>query len=233
MTVRVAESPPDEEHPYGHAKFETLMVFVLGTLMGVLALEILLGVVRRHGETAITSSPAAIAILVGTLVLQAGVAVWQARRALALRSELLRADAQHTFVDSLTTVVALAGWQLGARGLDWLDSVLAIGLAVLVFTLAYQLFKRAIPILVDGAAVHPDELRAAAEAVSGVRGVGRARSRWDGQRRVADVVVHVDRGLDTSASHAIADAVERRLAEDLEIADALVHVEPAGDGLTA
>lgn len=227
LTVRVAESPPDDEHPYGHSKFETLAVFVLGSLMAVLALEILQGVFRRGDEPEIATSPVALAVVGGTLFLQFIVAAWQAGRARALDSELLRADAAHTFVDSLTTLVAIAGWQLGARGYAWLDSALAIGVAALVIALAYGLFRRAIPILVDGAAVHPDELRAAAGAVPGVVTVGRARSRWDGQRRVADVTVRVDPKLDTVAAHEIADAVERRLAELFEIEDAVVHVEPA------
>ncbi len=226
ITIRIAESPPDDDHPYGHAKFETLAVFVLGTLMGVLGLEIFLGVFRRSSEAVITTSPVALAVIGGTLLLQLSVAAWQARRARQLKSELLRADAAHTLVDSLTTLVALAGWQLGARGLGWLDGALAIVVAILVIALAYQLFKRAIPILVDGAAVHPDELRAAVGAVPGVLRVDRARSRWYGQQRAADVTICVDPALDATEAHEIADAVEHRLAEQLEISDAVVHVEP-------
>ena len=61
FAMRVADEPPDDDHPYGHAKFETLAIFVLGTLMSVLAVEILLSVVRRGDVGDIATSPAAMA----------------------------------------------------------------------------------------------------------------------------------------------------------------------------
>lgn len=226
FAMRVAEAPPDADHPYGHAKFETLSIFVLGTLMSVLAVEVLLGVVRRGEPGEIGSSALALGTVLITLGVQTALALWQWRQATRFDSEILRADAMHTFSDTATTAVTILGWQLAAHGFAWLDSALALVVAGLVLVMAYRLFRRAVPILVDGAAVHPDELRAAVLDVPGVREVGRARSRWDGTRRVADVTVRVDPRLDAVAAHAVADAVERRLERHFEIADAVVHVEP-------
>ncbi|MEZ6015152.1 MAG: cation diffusion facilitator family transporter [Planctomycetota bacterium] len=226
FAMGVAEQPPDEDHPYGHAKFETLSIFVLGTLLSVLAVEILLGIVRRGGPQEVGTTPLAFGVVLASLATQLGLASWQMREARRLDSELLRADAAHTFSDSATTIATIVGWQLAAFGLAWLDSAVAVVVAGLVLVLAYRLFRRAVPILVDGASVHPDELRAAALDVSGVQEVGRVRSRWEGPRRVADITVRVDPNLDAVQAHAVADAVERRLQADLEIADAVVHVEP-------
>ena len=227
-TVSIAEAPPDPEHPYGHAKFESLAVFALGVLMAVLAVEIVLGAVQRSETGELSSSALEVAIIVGALALQLGVAAWQAAKARALDSELLRADAAHTLVDSMTTVGALAGWQLAVHGRGWLDPTIAVVIAALVVGLAYRLFRRAIPILVDGSAVDPDELRAAVASVPGVAGVGLARSRWDGRSRVADVTIRVAPHLDTIAAHEVANAVERRLADQHAIHETVVHVEPAG-----
>lgn len=228
FAMRISEAPPDEDHPYGHAKFETLSIFVLGTLLSVFAVEVLLGVVRRGPPEDVTTSHVAFGVMAAAFVFQTVLATWQMRQADRLDSELLRADAAHTFSDSVVTATTLVGWQLAARGFAWVDSAVALAVAAFVLVLAYRLFKRAVPILVDGASVHPDELRAAALAVPGVRDVGRVRSRWDGPRRVADITVLVDAGLDTVQSHAVADAVERRLEGSLDIADAVVHVEPMG-----
>ncbi len=226
FAMRMSEAPPDEDHPYGHAKFETLSIFVLGTLLSVLAVEILLGVVRRGPPEEVGSGVLPVVVIFGSLAVQLGLAFWQMRAAIRLDSELLRADAAHTFSDSATTVATIVGWQLAAYGLAWLDSAVAIVVAALVLVLAYRLFRRAVPILVDGASVHPDELRAVALDVPGVEEVGRARSRWDGPRRVADITVRVDPNLDAVQAHAVADAVEKRLEGELDIADAVVHVEP-------
>jgi len=226
FAMRIAEQPPDEDHPYGHAKFETLSIFVLGTLLSVLAVEILIGVVRRGAPEVVDTNPLALGVMIVSLVFQIGLAIWQMRAANRLDSEILRADAAHTISDSATTVATIIGWQLAAYGFAWLDSAVAVLVAIFVLVLAYRLFRRAVPILVDGAAVQPEELRAVALQVEGVEEVGRARSRWEGRQRVADITVRVDPSLDAVASHAVADAVEKRLEGALGIADAVVHVEP-------
>ncbi len=69
-----------------------------------------------------------------------------------LDSDILRADARHTLADVFTTAAVIAGWQLAARGYAWLDTIFALGVAVLVLFLAYDLFKRAVPMLVDSSA---------------------------------------------------------------------------------
>lgn len=226
FAMRIAEQPPDEDHPYGHAKFETLSIFVLGTLLSVLAVEILMGVVRRGEPEVVDTNPLALGVMIGSLVFQIALAAWQMRAANRLDSEILRADAAHTISDSATTVATIIGWQLAAYGFAWLDSAVAILVAAFVLVLAYRLFRRAVPILVDGAAVQPEELRAVALQVAGVEEVGRARSRWEGRQRVADITVRVHPSLDAFQSHAVADAVEKRLESVLGIADAVVHVEP-------
>ena len=160
------------------------------------------------------------------MVLQLGLAYWQNRQARRLGSELLHADATHTLADTATTLAAIVGWQIAARGFPWLDRVLAVAVAVFVLVLAFQLFRRAVPILVDGAAVPPDELVAVLKSVEGVAGVGQVRSRWDGTRRTADVTVRVDPTLDAVQAHDIADGVEASLTLQLAFDEVLVHVEP-------
>jgi ferrous-iron efflux pump FieF len=103
--------------------------------------------------------------------------------------------------------------------------------AVFVLVLAFQLFRRAVPILVDGAAVPPSELVAVLRTVEGVAGIGQVRSRWDGTRRTADVTVRVDPTLDAVQAHDIADGVEASLTLQLALDEVLVHVEPdVGEG---
>ncbi len=226
FAMRVAGAPADDDHPYGHGKFEILAVFGLATLMGVLALEILLGVLRGGAAEPVTTGPLSLAVACGVMVLQLGLAYWQNRQARRLESELLHADATHTLADTATTLAAIVGWQIAARGFPWLDRVLAVAVAVFVLALAFQLFRRAIPILVDGAAVPPNDLVAVLRTVEGVAGVGQVRSRWDGTRRTADVTVRVDPTLDAVQAHDIADEVEASLTIQLAFDEVLVHVEP-------
>jgi len=225
FVVLQAGRPADREHPYGHRKFETLAVFVLATLLAVLALELALQAIRR-GDVEIVRSGWGLAVMLGVLVVNVGLAAWQRRWARRLNSNILLADASHTFADVLTTIVVIAGWQLAAMGYPWLDTLCTLGVAGLVLYLAYGLFRRALPTLVDQFAIDPEELADAVASVAGIRTVRRVRSRWVGPDRVVDLVVSVDPALPTADAHAIADAVERRLERDFGVRDVSIHIEP-------
>lgn len=225
IILRLASAPPDREHPYGHRKFETLAVFGLATLLTVLALQIALRAIE-YSDRPVSRHGWALATMIGVLAVNIVVAVWQGYWARRLHSDLLRADARHTLTDVLMTLVVIVGWQLAALGYVWLDTVFALGVAVVVLLLAYDLFKRVVPVLVDRIAEAPETLSQAIRAVPGVRRVRRIRSRWIGSAPAVDVIITVDAHLSTHAAHAIADAIERTLAGQFAMQDVTVHIEP-------
>jgi cation diffusion facilitator family transporter len=225
VVVRLASAPPDREHPYGHQKYETLAVFGLAVLLAVLAVEI---VVRaaEPGPHEIIEHGWGLLVMVGVLLVNVAVTTWERAWARRLNSEILRADSQHTLSDVLVTVGVIAGWQFAARGYPWLDKVFAFLVALVVMVLSYGLFRRAIPVLVDGISHEPERIASALRAVEGVRGVRRIRSRWVGAKSSVDVVVAVAPELPTSEAHQVADAIERTLLEKFDVEDATVHIEP-------
>jgi cation diffusion facilitator family transporter len=225
VVVRLAHAPPDREHPYGHQKFETLTVFGLAVLLAVLAVEIMVRALDRSSRE-IVEHRWGLAVMLGVLVVNVAVTAWERSWARRLRSEILRADAQHTLSDVLVTIAVIAGWQFAARGYPWLDTVFAFAVALVVMVLAYGLFRRAIPVLVDGISHEPENIVGVLRSVEGIRAVRRVRSRWVGMTSSVDVVVTVAPELPTSKAHAVADAVERTLLENFEIEDVTVHIEP-------
>ena len=100
---------------------------------------------------------------------------------------------------------------------------------MLILYLAYGLFQRAIPILVDHIAIEPEPLRSAILKIKGVREVRQLRSRWDGSTSVVDMIIAVDSRLPTDASHAIADTIESMLKRDFQVTDTTIHIEPIGE----
>ena len=227
FVVRISSQPPDRDHPYGHRKFETLAVFVLATLLTVLGIELALGALRREAQPTV-GGPWALPLMLGVLVINVALASWEGAWARRLSSDILGADARHTFADVLTTIVVIVGWQLSAHGYPWLDTVCAIAVAGFVLALAFGLFRRAIPILVDSIAVEPEAVGDVAGAVHGVRRVKTVRSRSTGGSTAIDMVVTVDSGITAASAHAIADAIEEELRAQLSVEDVTIHVEPDG-----
>ena len=225
IVMKIASEPPDREHPYGHRKFETLAVFGLATLLTVTAIELAMYALRRE-QADIVQSHWGLILMVAVLCLNIGLAWWERRWAKRLESDILEADASHTLADVLTTLAVIAGWQLSAMGIVWLDTVCALGVALMVLYLAYDLFQRAIPALVDQAAMEPEILISSIKGIRGVKQVDRLRSRWHGSSRMIDMTIKVDAELTTAESHAIADSVERILTTEFDIDDIVIHVEP-------
>ena len=227
FVVRISSQPPDRDHPYGHRKFETLAVFVLATLLTVLGIELALGALRREAQPTV-GDPWTLPLMLGVLAINVALASWEGAWARRLSSDILGADARHTFADVLTTIVVIVGWQLSVRGYPWLDTVCAIAVAAFVLALAFGLFRRAIPILVDSIAVEPEAVGDVARAVHGVRGVKTVRSRSTGGSTAIDMIVTVDSGITAADAHAITDAIEEELRAHLSIDDVTIHVEPDG-----
>jgi len=225
VVVRIASAPPDREHPYGHQRFETLAVFGLAVLLAVLAFEIMVRAIESH-DREILDTDWGLAVMLGVLGVNIFLSLWERHWAKRLDSQILDADAQHTFADVLTTLAVVGGWQLAARGYPWLDTAFAVIVALLVLFLAYGLFRRAVPKLVDSIAHPPEEISAVLAPLPGVQRVRRVRSRWVGSKPAVDVVITVARDLKTYEAHDVADAVERALEEKFEIEDVTVHIEP-------
>jgi cation diffusion facilitator family transporter len=224
--MKVAAHGPDKNHPYGHRKFETLAVFILATLLSVVAIEIVLRAIDRIGNPILLSDWGLIAMF-AVLAINIGISIWENYWANRLNSEILKADSRHTFSDVLTTIAVIGGWQLAARGYPILDFILSLAISLFVLFLAYKLFSQSIPILVDGTHLDHEQIIQAIEKLDNVISVKRLRSRIIAHGIFADIVVTVNRNMTTHESHEIADWIEKKLLDDYEIEDVVIHVEPA------
>ena len=228
LVMGVASKAPDEEHPYGHAKFETLGALLIAVLLAISIFELVRGAVVRL----ITGAPPPVVtatgfvLLAATLVINVGVTVVERRAGERYRSELLLADALHTRVDVFITLTVMAGLLLARRGYPWADPVLAIIVAALVARAGFQIVRRTMPALVDERVYDEGIIRREAEGVAGVCSAYAIRSRGAAALRFAELTIAVDGAADVASAHRIADAVESRLREHLELHQIVVHVEP-------
>jgi cation diffusion facilitator family transporter len=228
FVVRVAAKAPDEDHPYGHAKFETLGALLIALLLALSIFELVRGAVARllSGAPSLNVSSSALGLLILTLALNIGVVWFETRAGRRLQSDLLLADALHTRTDVFITLGVLGGLALARAGLAWADPALALIVAVLVGRAGYLILRRSIPSLVDERAFDRTTIQGEAEAVDGVVSAYAIRSRRAGDRRFAELTISVDGGSNVTSAHHIADQVEDRLRANLQLDEVTVHVEP-------
>ena len=226
--MAIASKGPDAEHPYGHAKFETLGALLIVVFLSVSIFELLRGAVTRlmAGSAPPDVPLSSLVLITITLVVNVIVTLVESRAGRRLGSELLLADAVHTRVDVLITVAVLGGLVLSRLGLGWADPVLAIVVAMMVGRAGFVIVRRAIPTLVDERAYDAQTIRREAERAPGVQAAYSIRSRAAANTLFAELTIAVDGRSDVTAAHGIADAVEDRLREALQLQEVVVHVEP-------
>ena len=227
--VAIAHREPDEEHPYGHAKFETLGTLAVVGFLSISCFELL-----REGISALVRGTSVheatvthITVVSATLAVNAFVVWYESARGRALNNSLLIADAAHTRTDIFVTLLAIASLWLSRRGIGRIDGALAIVVAAIIAWTGYQILRASIPVLVDERAIDAAQLRHVVEAVPGVREVRSVRSRTAGGSSFAEVTIAVSGGSTVADAHALADVVEDAVARRLGGGEVTVHVEPA------
>ena len=228
VAVSIATKAADPGHPYGHSKFETLAAFILAGLLFVTCFNLgVEGVKRLAGlrETTPETTPAAFAVVLGTLLVNLGVSRYEARRGRELGSVFLLADAAHTRSDVLATLTVLASLISVQLGLLRVDAALALVIAGIIGFIGYHVFQRTVPVLVDASALDAAQVVEIVDAVPGVRGAHAVRSRRAGDLIFVDLHIVVDPGRDSETAHAITEAVEAALERKFGPVSATVHVE--------
>ena len=223
-----AAREPDEDHPYGHEKFETLGALAIVVFLSITGFELVKGAISRLGTGSgpLRISALEFAVLLGTLVVNTVVTVYETRRGRELNSDLLLADSAHTRADVFITVGVLVGVLAAQTGFWWVDSIVALLVAGVIVVLAYSIVRRSVPVLVDQHVAPSAEIQRVAESVDGVVTAYAIRSRGASDRRFAELTIAVTGGATVESGHHLADAVEVRLRGQLKFHEVVVHVEP-------
>lgn len=224
-----AAVPPDEDHPYGHAKYEVLGALAVVAFLSITCFELVSAAITRLlGDPAPPRlEPLTFAVLLVTMAVNVVVS-WTERRAGArLNSVLLAADARHTGADVLVTASVLAGLFMVSRGWTAADAWLGIVVSLLIARSGWEILRQAVPALTDRVAVEAARVERFVATVQGVRKVTEVRSRGELEGAAfVELTIEVDGDRTVGEGHVVADAVERKLVEEGGFAVAVVHVEP-------
>lgn len=224
--VRMGSQPPDEEHPYGHRKFETMAALFIAMLFFLTAWELGAGAIRRLADPpALVVNQWSMAALIFGGAVQGFTGWWEMKRGRALQSEILIADARHTLTSLYVSGAVLAGLGLVYLGYAWADPVLTLVVAGFIVKIGVDTLRENIPALVDRAPLSAGEIGAVVAGVDGVESFHRIRSRGPEDSVSVDLHVRVDPRLPVEQANAIADEVRRRLFTLTGVADVVVHLE--------
>lgn len=231
VVMKYATAAPDEEHPYGHAKFETLAAFCIAGFLFITCYQITLSALQRL-LAAELPKPEVTALTLGTIIVtilaNIFVTVYERRAGQRLQSAFLIADSAHTRSDVLVSCAVLAGLLLLKFGYFWVDPLVSLGVAVMIAASGYQIFRATVPVLVDAAPVPATRIAEVAESVAGVHSVHDVRSRTQGGEMFVEMHLHLEgeERRDHISAHAITEEVERRLEQEFGRVVATIHVEP-------
>ena len=228
--ISVAAREPDEDHPYGHEKFETLGTLAIVGFLSITCFELIrrsVGELSGAAVPPLARSLDAILLLL-SLAVNVFVVRYEQSRGRRYRSALLMADASHTSSDILVTALALASLLLSHLGYLRADALLGIVVAMLIAWSGYQILRDSIPVLVDARGVEASHLIAIARSVPGVEAVRSVRSRRTSSGHLfVELTILVRGHTSVARAHDLTDEVEAAIGRELGGADAIVHVEPA------
>jgi cation diffusion facilitator family transporter len=232
FSVRKADEPPDESHPYGHEKVENVAAGIEGLLIIVGAGIIIFEAVRRLVDQAeVEKLGFGIAVIGFSVVANVVVSTYLYRQARLTDSPALEGDAAHLRTDAFTSAgVLLALVLVEATGIEELDAVTALVVAVAIVWAGVQILSRSSRVLVDEA-LPEAELAAVRAAIADfgsdeVVGFHKLRARRAGSRRYIDLHVQFRTGTTLERAHELAHELQRAIRGRVRGADVLIHLEP-------
>ena len=225
----IAARPPDKEHPYGHQKYETVASVFISLLLLYVGFEIFRNALDRFLIRSIPDVTAiSFLIILGTMCINYLVTHYEYRQGLALKSQVLIADSQHTKSDiyvSISVIVSLAAVKLG---FPLLDPLIALLISLIIFRIGFRIMKENSKVLLDMSMLEEEEICNLVLGVEGVLGCHKVRTRGGmGDIRI-DMHVLVQADLTLEEAHLISHRVSKMLkAEYKDVTDVVVHLEPA------
>jgi cation diffusion facilitator family transporter len=226
--VSVARLPPDENHPYGHRKYETIASVGILLFLIIVILEVVTSAVDRLRTGAVPKVfPEGIGVMTIMLIVNLVVMKYELGQGRRLNSEVLLADAKHTRSDVLTSVTVIAALLGVWAGFPLLDPLAALLVAGFIGHACWEIAHGASRILSDESVIAEDEVRAVVQSVPEVVGCHQIRTRGPSDHVFLDLHVWLDGAMPLERAHATSHVVKDRLmARYPQIVDVVIHIEP-------
>jgi len=230
--IYYAAKPVDEEHPYGHKKYETLAgLFILAMLFVMAGRIIMTAIPALFRPVAPNISSESLIALIVTLGINVFISRFEYTQGKKLKSPILISDSMHTRSDvfiSSGVLAALVGIKLGLPAI--IDPVSSLVVSGFVLHAAYEIFSENCSVLMDSAAVDSREIKEVVMGFEMVRGVHKIRSRGMQDEVFIDLHILVEPDTNIERCHTLMHEIEEKLSLELKKPiHAVIHVEPYYD----
>lgn len=228
--IKIASNSSDEEHPYGHEKFEciasTLLAFILFSTGAMLGIN---GIKAMFNNNSNVPSTITIIVAVLSIIIKEMMCRYTLHYAKKISSLALKADAHHHRSDALSSIGALVGIIASICGFEYGDSIASIVISVIICIEAIKIFLESVDKLVDKSvdSITLGDINKLIKSVDGVQRIDNLRTRQFGNKIYIDVDIAVDGDLKLTQAHEIAETVHDRVENSLdECKHIMVHVNP-------
>ena len=229
-----AARPADDDHAFGHTSAEDLAA--LGQSLFILISAAVIAVAATARLIAaepprLAAEGRGIAVMVLSIAVTLALVVWQRRVAARTGSRVVRADSLHYVGDLLPNIGAiLALWASARYGLARIDSIVALGAALMLAIGAIRIFKGAFDALMDRRADPAliAGIAALARSHPGVRGFHDLKTRTAGSTVFVNIHIELDGDQSLREAHAIGAALRRKILDTYPATDVIVHKDVAG-----
>ena len=229
--IWIAYHPPDENHPYGHKKYEPLFTIIIGVMIFVACFQILKQVyhsIVEYHETEVTG--VSFAVMFVTMAVNIFVTIYERKKGIELKSEFLIADAMHTKSDILASIGVIVSLIITKSGYHIADTIAGLVIAFLIARIGYEIIKRASDVLVDTICIDTSAIESVINSVEGVKGCHDIRTRGTEHSIYLDLHILVAPRMSIEKAHEVADSVEERVKSSFPaVTDIVVHIEPEGN----
>ncbi len=231
ISLRIAGRPADVEHPFGHGKVENISGTVEAVLIFVAAAFIIYEAIQKIiTRAAIEYLGIGIAVMAVSVVVNIFVSRYLLRIARKTDSIALEADARHLTADVYTSLGVLIGlFIVWVTGLNILDPIVALGVALFILRTAYNVTRRAFPPLIDVKLPEAEEALIASsirEHFGELLGFHELRTRKAGSERYIDLHLVMAKDASLEETHKLCDHLEEDIKSKLANASVTIHVEP-------
>lgn len=237
FAVKIANKPPDEEHPYGHGKAEGVASIIVALLLIVVGVEISISSVKVFfGEIPEAPGMIALVILIISIVIKEILFYYKLWLGKKYNSSVLVTEAWHHRSDSLSSLAALLGIGLAIIGEKFQvtffiygDAIAGLIVSLIVVKVGYDLIKSSSNVMLEKV-LDREEVKDYEEtvlAIDGVKRIDQLLARTHGSYIVIDIKVSVDPNITVKQGHDIAAEVKQSLIlKHKEVEDVLVHINP-------